>query len=331
MTTKRADHRKHTVDTDKLVERPTRIVRELLEDELPEGSPFEEYEEKALEIANEIVRRELQRKLQTIADGFPEQLRIDHNNDWHGWREGTAFDYRKHQPGVVTYHSLVGGLRVTRFTYREKYRNAPTYVPLELEAGLMEQLTPGLAKCVTLGFADMPMRRFERLLVAAGRNPPSRSTLERSAGDLGSYAVKSNEEMEPLMRKSETIPADARCVLLGLDRVAVPMRPADAQRGHMAVARDLRRSRPKRQPDSAKGAVQWRMDYVGTVTLNDRAGKVLVRREYRLPSDCESQEIVDKLIADVRHALEQQPKLRVAVVQDGAPELWKAIGTARDS
>lgn len=100
MTTKRTDHRKHTVDTDKLVERATRIVRELLEDELPEGSSFEEYEEKALEIANEIVRRELQRKLQTIADGFPEQLRIDHNNDWHGWREGTAFDYRKHQPGV---------------------------------------------------------------------------------------------------------------------------------------------------------------------------------------------------------------------------------------
>lgn len=37
------------------------------------------------------------------------------------------------------------------------------------------------------------------------------------------------------------------------------MRPVDAQCGHMAVARDLRRSRPKRQPDSAssRGRSGW--------------------------------------------------------------------------
>jgi hypothetical protein len=108
MTKKKSVDHLSPAQKDRL-ERAVKIVRELLEDELPEGTSFEEYEKTALEIANEIVRRELERKLQTIADGFPEALRIEHNNDWHGWRDGTVFDYRKHLPGVVTYHSLVGG------------------------------------------------------------------------------------------------------------------------------------------------------------------------------------------------------------------------------
>lgn len=315
-------------DQNNLLERAVKLVREILENELPEGTSFEEYEKTALEIANEIVRRELERKLQSIADSFPDGLRIDHNNDWHGWREGTAFDYRKHLDGIVTYHSLVGGLRITRFTYREHYRNAPTYVPLELEAGLMEHMTPCLAQCVTRGFADLPMRRFEPLLVAAGRKPPSRSTLERCANDLGSYAVAANDEIEPKLRASETVPAGAMSVVLGLDRVSVPMRPSDTHVGLGCIGRSPRNSRPWTNSTSAEGAVQWRMDYVGTITFVDKDGEKLAGREYRLPSDVDSAFVVTRVMADLRHALGQRPKLQVAVVQDGAPELWKAIAKA---
>jgi hypothetical protein len=327
MTKKKLPNRRYA-EQDKRIERAVKIVREILEDDLPDGTSFEEYEKNALEIANEIVRRELERKLQTIADGFPDELRIDHNNDWHGWREGTAFDYRKHLPGTVMYHSLVGGLQITRYTYRENYRNAPTYVPLELEAGLMEHMTPCLARCVTRGFADLPMRRFEPLLLAAGRQPPSRSTLERCANDLGSYAVAANDEIEPEVRASETVPVETRSVVLGLDRVSVPMRPSDTHVGMHCIGRSPRNSRPWRNPNSANGSVQWRMDYVGTITFVDKDGERLAGREYRLPSDVEPALVVTRVMADLRHALTQCPRLQVAVVQDGAPELWNALTKA---
>lgn len=304
------------------------ILHEILEEELGEDLPFEEYERKVMEIMNEIARRELERKLKSMADGYPNKVQIDHNNDWHGIREETAFDYAQHQPGTVTYHSLVGGLHVHRFTYRECYRNGVTYVPLELDAGLMEHMTPGLAKCVALGFADMPMRRFEKLLTAAGRIPPSRSTLDRSARDLGAYAMAANEEIEPQIRAQEVVPTAAKRIVLGLDRTAVPMRPSDTARGAQYVCRDMRRSRPKQDLSIVKGAVQWKMDYVGTVCLVDGTGQRLVSRQYRLPSDVTPEPIIARMLADVRHVLGQRPDIGVVVVQDGAPELWKSLGNA---
>ena len=45
------------------------------------------------------------------------------------------------------------------------------------------------------------------------------------------------------------------------------------------------------------------------------------------PGEADISAIVERVMADVRHALVQRP-LNVAVIQDGAPELWSAIQTA---
>jgi len=311
--------------TQRRIDKAAELVKKILEDELDDDTSFEDYERAAVEIVNEIARRELEKKLQGIADGHPDAMTIDHNNDWHGIREGTAFDYSKHQPGTVTYHSLVGGLRVTRYSYRECHRNGAIYIPLELDAGIIERLTPGLARCVARGFADMPMRRFEQLLRSAGCRPPSRSTLERSARDIGSYAMAANAEIEPLVRAQEQVPAEAERIVLGLDRTAVPMRKGQTGLGYDYVLPDLRRPRPRPEPGSGHGNVCWKMDYVGTFSFVDGDGEVLVTRQYRLPSDVEPEHITDRMMADVRRALSQRPKLSVVVVQDGAPELWQAV------
>jgi hypothetical protein len=211
---------------DDIVER----VEDLVNEELGDDASFEEYERAVLRITNEIARRRLQRKLQGLADGYAPQLRIDHNNDWHGWREGTAHEFRAHLPGVVRYHSLVGPLEVRRFTYRECHRNGVTYVPLELDAGLMERMTPGLAKAVAFGISQMPVREVEAMLLASNRCPPSRSTLDRSGRDLGAYALACNEEVEPKVRADETVPPQARAIVLGLDRTSRQYRiPSDAE------------------------------------------------------------------------------------------------------
>lgn len=297
------------------------VVREVVEKVLPEGSSFEEYERAVLEVTNEIARRELERKLQAIADSHAPVLRIDHNNDWHGWRDETTFEYRRHLPGMVTYHSTVGSLRVRRFAYRERTRNGPIYIPLELEAGLMERMTPTLARYVAFGFAHLPIRHVESMLLMAGRCPPSRSTLDRSAKDLGAYAVAANDELEPLVRSEETVPSNTHAIVLGMDRTSVLMRDRDGSPPGAFVHRDLRRPRPRPTRSECEG-VSWRMDYVATVAFVDADGKRIESRQYRLPSENEPHLIADRMMADVSHALTQLPRLKIAIVQDGAPEIW---------
>jgi hypothetical protein len=312
---------------DDLIDEVVERVEELVSEELGDSTSFEEYEKAVLRITNEIARRRLQRKLQGIADGFAHELRIEHNNDWHGWRETTTHDFRKHLSGTVRYHSLVGSLEIRRFTYRECHRNGVTYVPLELEAGLMERMTPGLAKAVALGASQMPAREFEKVLWASQRCPPSYATLDRGARDLGAYALASNEEIEPKVRAEETVPHEATAIVLGLDRTSVLMRKDEQLRPLWTSSGDIRRSRPR--PVGAKfDGVEWRLDYVATVSFVDRHGKRIVSRHYRLPSEGDPTVIVERMMADVRHAKSQCPRLRVAVVQDGAPELWSVMRRA---
>ena len=228
----------------------------------------------------------------------------------------------------MTYHSLVGPLRVRRSTYRECGSSTATHVPLDLAAGLMERMTPALARCVAIGYAHMPLRTCEELMIAGSLRPPSRSTLDRTARDLGAYAVACNAEIEPQLRANERIPARVRLVAVGLDRVAVPMRHGEELEGVLAYAPDLRRSRPTPKPHVAlRGPVQWRMDYVGTVAFFDEDKHLVGSRKYRLPGEADIATIVERVMADVRHALVQRP-VEVAVIQDGAPELWSAITTA---
>jgi hypothetical protein len=316
-----------TLESEELIKECEEHLDKLLDHELDEGASFETYEQTLLKIVHEIARRKLEKKLQTVADGFAPRLAIDHANDWHGLREDTAAAYRRHCPGVVTYHSLVGPLRVRRYTYRECGRHGPTHVPLDLAAGLMERMTPALARCVALGYAHMPLRTCEELMIASGLRPPSRSTLDRTARDLGAYAVASNTEIEPLVRANEVTSSQTRLVAVGLDRVAVPMRHGEELVGRSAYSADLRRSRPKPKKRAAiKGPVQWRMDYVGTVALLDEDKNLLESRKYRLPGDADVAVIVERVMADVRHVLMQRP-VEIAVIQDGAPELWSAITT----
>jgi len=309
----------------KLLEEGSDLIGNLIDEMLPEDATFEDYEKAALEIANELARRRLERKLQSIGDGHAPALRIDHNDDWFGigWGHYSRHEFRQHLPGTVTYHSLVGPLRVRRYTYRECVRNGPTYVPLDLDAGLMERMTPGFARCLAFSFSQVPIREVDRLLHAAGRCPPSRATLDRCAKDVGRYAMGCNDEIEPRVRAEEVLPAGTVAIALGLDRTAVAMRPDDHH--WIGIDRDIHRPRPKGAPRSAGKGVSWRLDYVATVTFLDAKGERLDSRHYRLRAEADPESMVDRMVADVRHALEQSPKLRILVVQDGAPELWNVI------
>jgi hypothetical protein len=300
----------------------TRALREVVEEVMPDAT-FEEHEAIVLKITNEIARQELERKLQTISDSLSPRLNIDHNHDWHGDREESAFDYRRDHEDWQSYHSLVGDLRVRRGVYQE-CGSWSRYVALDLSVGIMERTTPALAKALTLSYGEMPTRQIAAFFAASERAVPSRSTLDRIGRDLGAYAVAANDEIEATIRSEEKVPNNAKAIVLGLDRTAVAMRNNANRNSWQFTDSDLRWSRPKCPRTKDKG-VNWLMDYVATVTFVDDTGEKILSRCYRLQSLANPDFIMKRVVADVQHALAQRPNLKISVVQDGAPELWKSM------
>ena len=156
------------------------------------------------------------------------------------------------------------------------------------------------------------------------RRPPSRSTLERLGKAMGTQITQAAPRLEPVVRQAETLPEGARAVSVGVDRTTVPMeevRPAGAP----PATRRTPRTTPYVRTPPAPVDVKYRMAYVGTVSVVDAAGEALVTRRYAISSADDPAALVARMMADVRRAGAQDPRLPVGVVQDAAPELWTLI------
>ena len=296
--------------------RARRGLEEALAGRLPAEASFADRERAVLTAANDVCRLMLEATLQATADAQPDRVRI----------EGT--EYARHEVGTGTYHSLCGPLAVRRATYREVgERNGPTVVPLELAAGVIEGATPALAFRVALGYAQGPGRQAEEQMHADHRQPPSRSTLERLGKAIGTHTERVAPRIEAVVREAEALPAGAHAIVVGLDRTTVPMeepRPA----GAAPTTRRTARTTPYIRTPPAPVDVTYRMAYVGTVSVVDRAGEALVTRRYAIASTADPTTLTTRMMADVTHARAQAPRLPVGVVQDAAPELWTLVRTA---
>ena len=285
-------------------------LRDVLRNSLPVGC-FAEREEALLALGEEATRRALAAELEAVSSSFGDRLLIN------------GKEYKRHESGTVTYWSLSGGLPIERATYRPVgIRNGATVVPLELEAGLVEGATPAMAYNVANGYALHDMRTHGELLAAAHRLPPPRATLERAAKRIAQSVTAAVPRIEPLVRQREQLPEGAHGIVMGLDRGATPMaeqRPADAP---AKPERKRRKPRVRRAPVPVD--VNYRMAYVGTVSIVDANGEALITRRYATVANDDPATLVKRMTADVRGALRRNPKLMVGLVQDGAPEMWSA-------
>lgn len=274
------------------------------------SATFAEREVALLEAANVACRIDLQGDLQATADAEPQQL----------YAGGVL--YERHQDGSADYHSLCGSMRIRRATYRKVgERNGPTVVPLELAAGLIERGTPALAYRVALAYAQGPGRRAEEQIHADHRTPPSRSTLERMGKAIGTEAKTSAPRIEPLLRQEEKLPEGAHAVSTGLDRTSVPMEE-ERPDGAASTTRRKRRTKPYVRKRPPRVDVKYRMAYVGTVSIVDKDGEALITRRYAVSAAEEPAGAVERMMADIRRAREQEPGMPVGLMQDGAPEMW---------
>ncbi len=279
------------------------------------GASFQDREVALLDVADEACRVNLVTELQGIADGLAPLLTVD------------GVEYARHEEGGADYHSLCGSLHVRRATYRRTgERNGATVVPMELLAGLVEGATPALGFRVALGYAQGPGRHAEKQMHADHRHPPSRSTLERIGKAIGSEARVAAPRIEPMVRQAERLPMGAHAISTGLDRTSVPMeelRPENAPpaKGRKERTKPYVRARPERIN------VNYRMAYVGTVTIVDDDGEALITRRYGASGDEGAAGILQRMMADVCSA-RKESNLPVGIMQDAAPELWTLMRNA---
>lgn len=273
---------------------------------LPVGT-FGSRERAALALANELVRGVLAQDLQDIADSF---------EDFVEYRGQT---YRRHLQGSAKYPSLCGPLEVARYTYRlVGVHNGPTIIPLELEAGLIEGVTPELARNVAHGYGENHMRAHLDLLEKAHRLPPPRATLERLAKRLAASVAKETPRIEPKVRRLEQVPQEACAIVVGVDRTSAPMEePSDKQL--------TRREKPYVRARPAPVEVNYRMAYAATVTLVDIHGEALLTRRYAIDASACEHTLIGRVMEDVRHYATKRSDLLVGVVQDGAHEMWNLV------
>jgi hypothetical protein len=266
---------------------------------------FTECEAAALSMANEIVRRWMEQELGRLSSKYGREVIVD------GQR------YRRHTTGRRRYHSLCGALEVQRDTYRlVGIHNGPTVVPLEVEAGILEQATPALAASVLRGFAAMPLRLYEDEMRAAHRTVPSRSTLERIGKRVGIVIREQLPLIEPLVRAREVVPREAHSISVGLDRTSIPMAETTGESPPAPTGHVRRRPQPV--------AVAYRMAYVATLAVNDRHGDVLTSIRLASTANEGPTELLERLGGELEHVRGQR-RLPLIIVQDGAPELWNLV------
>lgn len=280
-----------------------------------EAGAFGDFEATAYALANEAVRRLLEARLKQIEARHSDRLKID----------GRC--YRRHQIGTVQYHTLVGDVSVERWTYREiGVRNGPTVVPLDLAAGIIHRATPALAYSIAHGYGAGPTRHYEAQLKAAHRILPTHATVERLAHAIGGCAARDVVAIEAMVRAHEDVPEHAHAVAVSLDRTSVAM--AEERPPTQAPnSRRRRRRKPYQRKPPHPFDVNWRMIYVGTVSVVDGNGDVITTRKYHATPEEETGEIMARMMADVRHCRAAK-LLPVVVVQDGAPEMWNVVRPA---
>ena len=228
--------------------------------------------------------------------------------------------YRKlEQASSATYYGRWGSHQIEEPLYREiGVHNGPTIKPVELRVGIIEHMTPDMARVVGELSADRSSRGVERTLRVTGLVPPSRAFLAKRTTEMGVEIADAVATLENASRPVEEIPTGIASVSCGLDRMAVRMtEPAPDQ--PTAVPRT--RTEPyERTPPPAKEH-HYRMAWVGSASAYDADGNELHTWRYAVEAEADPATLADRVAADIAWLLRAHPGVPLHCIQDGAPEL----------
>jgi len=205
---------------------------------------------------------------------------------------------------------------VMRGLYRKVgERNGKTVDSVSLRAGAVDGWLPDAAAAAAFLLQQGTSREAEATGQVLGVLQYSRSSFERVAHRTGERCAEIRYEIENQLVRRYEIPEQARSVSVSLDRVSVSF---EEQRSRP-------RGRPRRGAPKRPVSRNWRMAYVGTVTLHDEHGDALHTIRYgRVPTEGCS-DMVAGMLDDVKQLQTQRDGLRIVLLTDGAKELVDAL------
>lgn len=296
---------------------PTRVVDEVamqlaemidraIRERLGEGSTFEQRQEMAAALSSDALwLREDQELRQAITKA--DEVVV----------EGRRY-HRLEQPSSATYHGRWGSHEIEEALYREVgVHNGPTVKPIELRVGIIEHMTPDMARIVGELSADRSSRGVERTLRATGLVPPSRAFLAKHTTEMGIEIADQVGDLEQVARDADVVPIEVASVSTGLDRMSVRMsEPADPE-----TACAPRRTEPYQRTPPPPKEHHYRKAWVGSTSIYDAKGNELHTWRYAAPADADPATLAARVAKDVAWIVKAHPGVPVHCVQDAAPEL----------
>lgn len=218
---------------------------------------------------------------------------------------------------VTTFMTQAGEVEVTRSLYRRVGdRNGPTVDLVALRSGAVEGVwLPSTARSMAYLLQQATSREAETTARELGRLPYSRSSFERVGHAVGRIYAGKREVIERDLIEAFEVPREARSISLSLDRVAVPMeepRPRPV-------------GRPRKDAPTNPVSRVFRMAHVGTITLHDANGDALHTIRYGTMPGGDPQALAAALVDDAMALRARRPRLLLALVNDGAPEMWNLL------
>ncbi len=219
------------------------------------------------------------------------------------------------------YHTMVGSVLVERSLYRKSGERGgqpggKVVDAVSLRAGVVgDGWMPETARVIAHEVQQGTSREAEATAREFGRVPYSRASFEKVAHVVGALAVADHQDIEDALIDAYEVPGEARSISVSLDRVSVPMEEP--------------RRRPVGRPrkNAAKKPVErnFRMAYVGTVTLHDEQGEGLHTIRYGCMPEGDVIGLRNRMVADVVTLRSKQPELKLQLLCDGAPEMWNLL------
>jgi hypothetical protein len=219
------------------------------------------------------------------------------------------------------YHTMAGSVSVERSLYRKSGERGgqpggKVVDAVSLRAGVVgDGWLPHTARVMAHEMQQGTSREAEASAREFGRLPYSRSSFEKVAHLVAALAVADHQDIEDALIDAYEVPAEACSVSVSLDRVSVPMeepRPRPVGRP--------RKGAPKRPV-----ARNFRMAYVGTVTLHDKTGAGRYTIRYGCMPEGDIVGLRDRMVADVATLRSKRPDLKIELLCDGAPEMWNLL------
>jgi hypothetical protein len=224
---------------------------------------------------------------------------------------------RMEQPSGATYFGRFGSHYVVEPLYRAVgVHNGPTLKPIELCVGIVEHMTPDMARVVGALSAERSSRALERTLRTVGHTPPSRAFLADRTTKMGALIADDVAALEDIARSDQVVPATVASVSCGLDRMSVRMSELCEPDG----IRPERAEPYERTPPPPKEH-HYRKAWVGSTSAYDEEGNELQTWRVAAEADADPAKFADRVAADVAWILKAHPKVPIHCVQDAAPEL----------